>query len=88
MKNLEYSGAQENPMNRILRTSTLRKRSGFTIYLIFLLLIFMLFSGFLTQSIEILALARLQSDSINKEGYVKPGSTWYLENLLGPAEQE
>jgi len=54
----------------------------------FLLLFLMIFSGFLTQSIEILALAGMQSDYLSKESKVKSGSTWYLENLLGPAELE
>ncbi len=63
-------------------------RRGFTVYLIFVLLFMLLFSGFLTQSIEMLALARMQSDYLDRECMVKPGTSWYLENLLGPAELE
>ncbi|KAF1083585.1 MAG: hypothetical protein GQF41_0363 [Candidatus Rifleibacterium amylolyticum] len=69
-------------------SSVVGRRRGFTLYLMFLLLFLMIFSGFLTQSIEILALAGMQSDYLSKESKVKSGSTWYLENLLGPAELE
>jgi len=75
-------------MNKIIRPAFCRRRRGFTIYLIFLLLFTMLISGFLTQSIEILALARMQTEFINQEGKVTAGSNWYLENLFGPAEFE
>jgi len=75
-------------MNKRASSSFINKKRGFTLYLMFLLLFLMIFSGFLSQSIEILALAGMQSDYLSKESKVKPGSTWYLEKLLGPAELE
>ncbi len=75
-------------MNGKRRFNSPAGRRGFTVYLIFVLLFFLLISGFMTQSIEMLALARMQSDLLDKESRVKPGSSWYLENLLGPAELE
>lgn len=61
-------------------------RRGFTIYLVFLVMFLVLYSGFLTQSIEILDLAQMQTTLLTKESQVKSGTTWYLETLLGPAE--
>ncbi len=75
-------------MNKGFKRGVPAGRRGFTIYLIFVLLFLIIFSGFLAQSIEIFALAGMQSDYLGKENKVKPGSTWYLENLLGPAGLE
>jgi len=75
-------------MNKLLNRGVRAGRRGFTIYLMFVLLFLIIFSGFLAQSIEIFALAGMQSDYLGKESKVKPGSAWYLENLLGPAGLE
>lgn len=73
-------------MNRPVAKMTLTDRRGFTIYLAFLVMFLVIYSGFLTQSVEILALARMQTTLIAKESQMKPGTAWYLETLLGPAE--
>ncbi len=73
-------------MNRPVAKMTTIDRRGFTIYLVFLVMFLVLYSGFLTQSIEILDLAQMQTTLLSKENQVKPGTTWYLETLLGPAE--
>ncbi|EKD84109.1 MAG: hypothetical protein ACD_39C00245G0005 [uncultured bacterium] len=75
-------------MNKPSPARQLSRRRGFTIYLMFLVLFLLLFSGFMSQSTEILALAKLQSGLINAEGQVKPGHTWYLDQLLGPSVQK
>lgn len=73
-------------MNKASCLQPFYSRRGFTVYLLFLMLFFVLMSAFLSQSIEILALARMQSEIIKSEGEIRSGNTWYLENLLGPAE--
>jgi len=75
-------------MNRILLNRQLARRRGFTVYLMFLVLFLLLFSSFMAQGIEILALARLQTRLISAEAQIKPGSAWYLDQLLGPSMQK
>ncbi|HAE40433.1 MAG TPA: hypothetical protein DCG57_17645 [Candidatus Riflebacteria bacterium] len=75
-------------MNKSCNLSLKNDRRGFTIYLMMLVMFLLLFSGFMSQSSEILALAQFQSRLIKAEGQVKPGHTWYLDQLLGPSLQK
>ncbi|MBU1107169.1 MAG: hypothetical protein KKB51_10915 [Candidatus Riflebacteria bacterium] len=62
-------------------------RRGFTIYFIFLILFLILFSGFMSQSAEIINLASMQRRLISREGGVQPGYNWYLHLLREPVER-
>ena len=64
------------------------KRRGFIVYLIFLSLFIYIYSCFFAQILEIANLISSQNEILKIESTLKPGSSWYLENLLGPSEQD